>query len=379
MKQTGLADSIDVSGDRARLDAVAKKLIRHKVILAWILKESVAELSGYDIRYIEKNCIVGEVRIGEVAVDQDVSGVGIPDAYTADAEKPDVNMADAKMPDAEISDAYTADADIPDADATITGSNTEDVSDHEGRILFDLVFDARIPNQDDLVIMIVHIEVQGKLDSRYPLITRIIYYLARLISRQKGTVFTNSDYGKIRKVCSIWICLDPKKADRNSVVEYGLKQKKVFGDVDEPAENYDKMKAVIISLNEEGAESDSKIIRLLSTLLSGRKPVEERKRILEEEYGIPMTKEMQEEVDEMYSLSMAYEEIGFEKGIKQGIEQGIEQGIKQGIEQAVDIYRTEMGLDDESIIRKICDKFSLTNDRAQAYVRGKSQSVSSAI
>ena len=258
MKQTGLADSIDVSGDRARLDAVAKKLIRHKVILAWILKESVAELSGYDIRYIEENCIVGEVRIGEVAVDQDVSGVGIPDAYTADA-------------------------DIPDADATITGSNTEDVSDHEGRILFDLVFDARIPNQDDLVIMIVHIEVQGKLDSRYPLITRIIYYLARLISRQKGTVFTNSDYGKIRKVCSIWICLDPKKADRNSVVEYGLSQKKVFGDVDEPAENYDKMKAVIISLNEEGAESDSKIIRLLSTLLSGRKPVEERTRILEEE------------------------------------------------------------------------------------------------
>ena len=346
MKQTGLADSIDVSGDRARLDAVAKKLIRHKVILAWILKESVAELSGYDIRYIEENCIVGEVRIGEVAVDQDVSGVGIPDAYTADA-------------------------DIPDADATITGLNTEDVSDHEGRILFDLVFDARIPNQDDLVIMIVHVEVQGKLDSRYPLITRIIYYLARLISRQKGTVFTNSDYGKIRKVCSIWICLDPKKADRNSVVEYGLTQKKVFGDVDEPAENYDKMKAVIISLNEEGAESDSKIIRLLSTLLSGRKPVEERKRILEEEYDIPMTKEMQEEVDEMYSLSMAYEEIGFEKGIKQGIE--------QGIEQAVDIYRTEMGLDDESIIRKICDKFSLTNDRAQAYVRGKSRSVSTAV
>jgi hypothetical protein len=68
---------------------------------------------------------------------------------------------------------------------------------------------------------------------------------------------------------------------------------------------------------------------------------------------------------------MAYEEIGFEKGIKQGIE--------QGIEQAVDIYRTEMGLDDESIIRKICDKFSLTNDRAQAYVRGKSRSVSTAV
>ena len=52
-------------------------------------------------------------------------------------------------------------------------------------------------------------------------------------------------------------------------------------------------------------ESRHDIIRLLSTLLSTTETVEKRKQILEKEFNIPMTKEIEEEVLEMCNLGMA--------------------------------------------------------------------------
>ncbi len=54
---TSLAGSIDASDTRAKLDAVAKKLIKHRIILAEILKECVEEFEGYDLKYIEKTAL----------------------------------------------------------------------------------------------------------------------------------------------------------------------------------------------------------------------------------------------------------------------------------------------------------------------------------
>jgi hypothetical protein len=89
-------------------------------------------------------------------------------------------------------------------------------------------------------------------------------------------------------------------------------------------------------------------------------------------FGITVTQELEGRVNTMCNLSQGLIDEGRKAGRKAGRKEG-------RIVEAVDIYRTEMGLDDESIIRKICDKFSLTNDRAQAYVRGKSRSVSTAV
>lgn len=66
---TSLAGSIDASNTRTKLDAVAKKLIKHRIILAEILKECVEEFEGYNLKYIEKNCFAGEVQVNEVSVD----------------------------------------------------------------------------------------------------------------------------------------------------------------------------------------------------------------------------------------------------------------------------------------------------------------------
>ena len=284
---TSLANSIDASDTRARLDAVAKKLIKHRIILAEILKECVEEFEGYDIRYIEKNCFAGEVQVNEISVDQD----------------------------------------IPDADSAIVGSDTEDNSDSEGLVRYDLVFDAIIPKTSKVVRLVINIEIQVDTKMSYAIVTRGVYYAARLISRQKGTVFERSDYDKIQKVYTIWICPSPSGENTNSIVEYGLKPTKTIGQVIEPVENYDKMKIIIISLNDKGMEGDNSIIRLLSTLLSTTESVEKRKQILETEFNIPMTKEIEEEVLEMCNLGMAVEL----KGVKQGKEQSLLESIKKMI------------------------------------------------
>ena len=92
------------------------------------------------------------------------------------------------------------------------------------------------------------------------------------------------------------------------------------------------MKAIVISLNDDGMENRNDIIRLLSTLLSTTETVEKRKSILEGEFKIPMTKEIEEEVLEMCNLGMAVELKGFDKGFDQGVEKSILQSIKNLME-----------------------------------------------
>ena len=116
-------------------------------------------------------------------------------------------------------------------------------------------------------------------------------------------------------------------------------QQKVIGRVNEPIENYDKMKAIIISLNDDGMENRSDIIRLLSALLSTSETVERRKRILEEEFDIPMTKEIEEEVLEMCNLGKAVESAGEVKGAEKTMIQNIKnlmKNLKLSAEQAMD-------------------------------------------
>ncbi len=306
---TSLANSIDVSDTRAKLDAVAKKLIKHRIILAEILKECVEEFEGYDIKYIEKNCFVGEVQVNEVSVDQDV----------------------------------------PDADSAIVGSDTEDNSDSEGLVRYDLVFDAIIPKTSKVIRLVINIEIQVNTKLSYAIVTRGVYYAARLISRQKGTVFERSDYDKIQKVYTIWICPSPSGENTNSIVEYGLKPTKTIGHVNEPVENYDKMKIIIISLNDKGMEGDNSIIRLLSTLLSTTESVARRKQILETEFNIPMTKEIEEEVLEMCNLGMAVELTGVEKGKELSLLESIKKmmkNLKLTAQQAMDTL--EIPKDDQA-------------------------------
>ena len=64
--------------------------------------------------------------------------------------------------------------------------------------------------------------------------------------------------------------------------------------------------------------------------LSAEETPEKKKKILQEEYQIPMTVELEEEVEKMCNLSEAVERRGIEKGIEQGIEQLVMRSYRKG-------------------------------------------------
>ena len=70
------------------------------------------------------------------------------------------------------------------------------------------------------------------------------------------------------------------------------------------------MSAIIITVDDDGMNSETGIIRLLSTMFSINESVEKRKEILEKEFHIPMTKEMEGDMQAMCNFSDAVEYYG---------------------------------------------------------------------
>lgn len=79
----------------------------------------------------------------------------------------------------------------------------------------------------------------------------------------------------------------------------------------------------------DGSIKQKGLIGLLSTLLSPDITADGKKQILEQDFHIAMTTELNQEVNEMCNYSKGIEERGIAKGIAQGISQGISQGMER--------------------------------------------------
>lgn len=283
-QRTTLSQSIDIVKEKAQYDTACKKVLAEKIILAWIMKHTMEEYVDYEVREIVEQFIIGEPQIGVVNV--------LPDETNA---------------------------------PKITGTGVEDTTLTEGSITYDIQFRAIVPDTDEVVQMIINVEAQNDFYPGYPIIKRGIYYCARMISSQYGAVFTKSHYEKIQKVFSVWICMNPPKERSNTITGYSLTEKQYVGKVKEKVEYYDLMNAIMVCLGEDDEEAESDLLRLLDVLLSSDKNAKEKKDILEREFQIPMTDQIEEEVEHMCNLSDGVEQKGIQKGIEIGIEQGIEQ------------------------------------------------------
>lgn len=73
------------------------------------------------------------------------------------------------------------------------------------------------------------------------------------------------------------------------------------------------------------------ILKLLEVLLSSERSTKEKREILQEEFNIKMTQELEREVSEMCNLSERVEQKGIEKGIAKGRTYGIVEGIATSI------------------------------------------------
>ncbi|MBQ4505400.1 MAG: hypothetical protein II983_06965, partial [Firmicutes bacterium] len=77
-----------------------------------------------------------------------------------------------------------------------------------------------------------------------------------------------------------------------------------------------------IGLGDPEAESATGVLRLLDVMFSENLDVEKKKQIMLSEFGISMTKELEEGVSKMCNFSEAI----LERGMKRGMEQGIVRG-----------------------------------------------------
>ena len=275
-------------------DRACKRLLSEKEVLGWILHECLDEFKDVSPSEIASTYIEGNPEVGTLPLHAD------------------------------------------DAASLVVGMNSEDTSLDEGTVWYDIRFHALVPGTDQRMGMIVNVEAQGDFTPGYPLLKRAMYYCGRMLSSQYGRVFAKSQYEKLQKVCSIWICPNPSPAFRNTVTSYAMAEQNLFGSAYSERSEYDLVEIVLVCPDGDRQQKGDGILRLLGTLIASERDVDERKAIINGEFGIPMTQQLSQEVSEMGSwLSKGLEERATERGIELGIEQGLEQGITRGIEQGI--------------------------------------------
>lgn len=219
---------------------------------------------------------------------------------------------------------------MPDETNLITGINTEDNTITEGSINYDIRFRALAPISNEMISLIINVEAQGDFSPGYPLLKRAIYYCSRMISAQKGTEFVKDEYGKIKKVYSIWICLSPPDIRSNSITRYSITEENLFGDFKESTVNYDLLSVINVCLGDPDIKENDKLLRLLSVLFAQEWSLEQKKQTLGNEFDITMSSEFEKEVSTMGSLSEGVFNRGLEKGRVEGLERGRVEGLERG-------------------------------------------------
>lgn len=204
------------------------------------------------------------------------------------------------------------------------------------KIQYDVRFYAIVPTavhdaaSQDVIRLIINVEAQTAFNPGYPLTKRAIYYCSRMISAQHGPIFRKSEYGKIRKVYSIWVCTKPSDEFQNTLTRYSIRPEQLIGNVTEKSENYDLMSVVTICLGKPDSENYTGTLKFLDVLLSSSRAATEKKKILEEEFGVTMSEEL-EEVLIMCNLSQGVKAEGREEGRIEGRKEGRREGRKEGI------------------------------------------------
>ncbi|MBQ7515656.1 MAG: nuclease, partial [Schwartzia sp.] len=256
-------------------DQSAKRLLSKRSVMAYILKGTVPEFRQATLSDIAEKYIEGEVQVSAVPVN--------PDKTNAVGQK-------------------------------LKGLRNEDGSPTEGWVTFDILFHAVAPVTGERIQLIVNVEAQktfSRKKLKYILMKRSVYYACRLISSQKESEFSGKDYNGVRKVYTIWICME-SPVEKSIINHYHLTEHPVFGKYREPRENYDLVNIVMVYL--ANGPVRNRMLALLQLLFTEtRKSAAEKKKLLQSKYDIDVTSDMEEEMNTMCNLSEGI----FEKGMEQ--------------------------------------------------------------
>ncbi len=285
-KSTLAKNLVSMSSEEIKVDMNVKKILAHKPLLARILKEVMAECDDMSYEQIE-GCIEGEVRISEVPLEPGMT-----------------NAVD-----------------------QITGQAQEAYDYEEGLIVYDLRTYLKFPGGDvKPVKVLLNVEAQNEEKPGYDISLRALFYCCRMISEQLGTEFTTRTddpvkYGNIKKVYSIWICTETSGIRENTIEKYEINRKFLVGS-NPDAPRYDILNAAIINISAKHNKDsvDNELLRMLTDLFDERVDGQKKIEILENEYGLPLTREIREELKTMctYGASIARKnaQIGLDQGLK---------------------------------------------------------------
>lgn len=272
LNSVGMA--VCAADNHAKIDAVVKRLLSQKPILAYILKYAVSLFAEYATAEIE--LMIEDVQVSRIPVEPG------------------------------------------DTNDVITGMPQESRIPGEGSLTYDIRFFVRPPGSVTAeYILIIDIEAQGKPGQSYFVETRGIVYDARMISEQVGRNITHEHYERAQKVYSIWICMNCPQRDANSISKYGIMEKESYGEIGYKP-RIDLMDVIVIRLPKDNEEDKAKnpanrLTGMLATLLSNAITPEEKLDRMANGYQIPVTEEITKEVGNMCDYSYAIEEIAAEK------------------------------------------------------------------
>jgi len=301
-RETNLSGQIDVGEYKAQYDAYVKRILSDKQVLANIMVGVIPEYEGYTIEEAMA-CIESEPEVAKVRIRPGES---------------------------------------------IRGVNTESAVPHEGKVTYDIVYTARVKVRGYQKIYI-NVEAQKNYRPGYDLTTRGIFYSARLLSTQMDTEFTDENYDDIKKVYSIWICMNtPVETNKgknsgmqvsDSIVKYSIVPEVVYSEKNPEKVfigRYDLLTCIFVCLKpDETEKSKNKLIGMLSVFLSQTKSATEKKQILADDYGMKMSKTVEEEVSSMCNLSDLIEEKAKIEAIRNMLKFGVSE------EKILEVYTAE--------------------------------------
>ena len=261
---TEITNAILAADDKAQYDERAKRLLAQKSILAHILVKAVDEFKGMNPKEVVA-LIEGEPKVGIVPLEP---GLTNSEKTVRDGER-------------------------------VVGLNTENSEINVGLVRFDIIFYVRM--RDGLSQILVNVEAQKDAPAEYNILNRAIFYVCRMISSQKERDFVNTNYDDIKRVISIWICMN---MDENSMNHYHIANDVLLGNLQWEGKE-ELISIVLLGLSKNLPEHDEtlELHRLLGALLSKSLTQNEKLNIIEKEYDIPIEEEFRKDVSIMCNLS----------------------------------------------------------------------------
>ena len=266
---TAIANTVAAANDKAQYDEYAKRLIAQKIILAHILAKTVDEFRDMKPEDIVAH-IEGDPQVGIVPVDPGMTNIN----YNASSGD------------------------------QLIGLNTENSEINEGMIRFDIIFYVRM--KDGLAQVIINIEIQKDEPTQYFLLNRAIFYVSRMVSSQKGRDFVHQNYNDMKRVFSIWLCLN---MDSHSMCHIHLTRDDLINHHNWKG-TLDLLNIIFLGIGENlpPQEEQYQLHRLIAALLSNQLPAAEKLKIIHNEYHIPLSQPLTEGVNMMCNLGEGIEE-----------------------------------------------------------------------